>query len=113
MALRRLTKKGDEMKIVTTAPQALGMLWEEKVFLKPKDVKTIETTLEQKGYNFTDKNLMMALQKSKFLTRILMVLAVVWLWLGFIVMLIGVILEEVSGFEETLFFFLPLSPGKA
>ena len=57
------------MKIAKTAPDALKILWKEKVFLKIKDVKTIEAELEKRGYNFTDKNLMMALKSSKFLTR--------------------------------------------
>ena len=57
------------MKIAKTAPDALKILWKEKVFFKPKDVKTIEAELEKRGYNFNDKNLMMALKSSKFLTR--------------------------------------------
>ena len=57
------------MKIALTAPQALRILWQEKVFLKPKDVRTIEAELAKGGYNFTDKNLMMALKDAKFLTR--------------------------------------------
>jgi repressor of nif and glnA expression len=57
------------MKIAKTAPDALKILWKEKVFLKPKDVNTIESELEKRGYNFTDKNLMMALKSAKFLTR--------------------------------------------
>lgn len=57
------------MKIAKNAPDALKILWKEKLFLKPKDVRTIETELEKRGYNFTDKNLMMALKLSKFLTR--------------------------------------------
>lgn len=57
------------MKVARTAPDALKILWKEKVFLKPKNVSTIETELEKRGYNFTDKNLMMALKAVKFLTR--------------------------------------------
>lgn len=57
------------MKIAKTAPDALKILWKEKIFLKPKDMRTIEAELEKRGYNFTDKNLMMALKSSKFLTR--------------------------------------------
>jgi hypothetical protein len=57
------------MKIAKTAPDALKILWKDKVFLKPKDVNTIEAELEKRGYNFTDKNLMMALKSAKFLTR--------------------------------------------
>jgi repressor of nif and glnA expression len=57
------------MKIARTAPDALKILWKEKGFLKPKDVKMIEGELEKRGYNFNDKNLMMALKSSKFLTR--------------------------------------------
>ncbi len=57
------------MKIATTAPDALRILWREKVFLRPKDVKNIVAELEKRGYNFVDKNLMMALRNSKFLTR--------------------------------------------
>lgn len=57
------------MKTAKTAPDALKILWNEKVFLKPKDVKNIEVELEKRGYNFTDKNLMMALKGASFLTR--------------------------------------------
>ena len=57
------------MKIAKSAPDALKILWREKVLLKPKDFKAIETELEKRGYNFTDKNLMMALKSAKFLTR--------------------------------------------
>lgn len=57
------------MQIAKTAPDALKILWKDKVFLKPKDVNTIEAELEKRGYNFTDKNLMMALRSAKFLTR--------------------------------------------
>jgi len=57
------------MNIATTAPKALRKLWREKVFLKPQDVRSIDAKLAQRGYNFTDKNLMMALKDAKFLTR--------------------------------------------
>lgn len=57
------------MDIAKTAPQALKILWKAEIFLKAKDVKTIEQDLEKRGYNFTDKNLMMALKAAKFLTR--------------------------------------------
>ncbi len=57
------------MSVAKTAPRALQILWKNKVFLKPKDVNGIETELEKRGYNFTDKNLMMALKASQFLTR--------------------------------------------
>lgn len=57
------------MQIAKTAPDALKILWKEKVLQKPKDVNAIEAELEKRGYNFTDKNLMMALKSAKFLTR--------------------------------------------
>ena len=57
------------MKIAKTAPEALKLLWKEKVLLKAKDFKAIEGELEKRGYNFADKNLMMALKSAKFLTR--------------------------------------------
>jgi hypothetical protein len=57
------------MKIATTAPDALRMLWQEKVFVKTQDARAIEAQLAKRGYNFTDKNLMMALKGAKFLTR--------------------------------------------
>lgn len=57
------------MKIATTAPEALRILWQEKAFTKPMDVRSIEAELAKRGYNFTDKNLMMALKDAKFLTR--------------------------------------------
>lgn len=57
------------MTIATTAPTALRILWKEGVFSTPKNVRTIEGELAKRGYNFGDKNLMMALRSSKFLTR--------------------------------------------
>jgi repressor of nif and glnA expression len=57
------------MNVAKTAPDALKILWKEKIFLKPKDVKAIESELEKRGYNFAAAGLMMALQRSKFLTR--------------------------------------------
>ena len=57
------------MKVAKTAPDALKLLWKDKNFLKPKDVNVIEGELEKRGYNFTDKALMMALKNAKFLTR--------------------------------------------
>jgi hypothetical protein len=57
------------MKIATTAPQALQILWKENIFFRPKDMRTIEAELSKRGYNFFDKNLMMALKGVKFLTR--------------------------------------------
>ena len=57
------------MSVARTAPKALIILWKDKVFLKSQDVKTIEKELEERGYNFTAKNLMMALKSVKFLTR--------------------------------------------
>ncbi len=59
----------DNLKIAKTAPDALKVLWKEKVLLKPKNVEEVEKELEKRGYNFTDKNLMMALKNAKFLTR--------------------------------------------
>lgn len=57
------------MEIARTAPGALKILWKEKFFLKSKSVAEVRDTLEKKGYNFTDPNLMMALINVKFLTR--------------------------------------------
>jgi len=57
------------MKIAKTAPDALKILWKEKVFLKSRSIRDIESELEERGYNFVDKNLMMALKGAKFLTR--------------------------------------------
>ena len=57
------------MKIANTAPDALKILWVEKVFLKAKNFKEIKNQLEKRGYNFTDYNLCMALRNAKFLTR--------------------------------------------
>lgn len=56
-------------KIAKTAPEALKILWESKLLIKSKNVKEIAAALEKRGYNFSDKNLMMALKSSKFLTR--------------------------------------------
>lgn len=57
------------MKIAKTAPDALKILWKEKVFLKTINLIEIRNALEKRGYNFSDKNLMMALKNAKFLTR--------------------------------------------
>ena len=57
------------MKVAKTAPEALKILWKDKAFIKAKDYQSIEQALEKRGYNFTDKNLMMALGSSRFLTR--------------------------------------------
>lgn len=57
------------MKIAKTAPDALKLLWRDKVFLKQKTVSEITSALEKRGYNFNDKNLMMSLKSAKFLTR--------------------------------------------
>ncbi len=42
---------------------------EREGFPKTKNIKDITDALEKLGYNFTDKNLMMALKSAKFLTR--------------------------------------------
>lgn len=57
------------MNTAKTAPDALKILWKDQVFLKPKTIRDIEAELGKRGYNFTDKNLMMALKSSRFLTR--------------------------------------------
>ena len=57
------------MKIAKTAPDALKILWKEKIFMKAKNVGELRNSLEKRGYNFTNKNLMMALKNAKFLTR--------------------------------------------
>ena len=57
------------MPVATTAPAALKILWKRGVFLTPKNVAAIQAQLSKRGYNFGDKNLMMALRGSKFLTR--------------------------------------------
>jgi len=55
--------------VVKDAPDALELLWEEKTFTKALNMKEIEQELGKRGYNFTDKNLMMTLKRAKFLTR--------------------------------------------
>lgn len=57
------------MKIATKVGDALKILWSEKVFLKPKDMRTIEAEFSKRGYNFAEGALMMALMRAKFLTR--------------------------------------------
>jgi len=57
------------VSIAKTAPDALVLLWRDKIFFKQKELKSIEAELEKRGYNFADKNLMMALKGAKFLTR--------------------------------------------
>ncbi len=57
------------MDVAKTAPDALRILWKDSVFQKPLRLKDIEIELGKRGYNFKDKNLMMALKTSRFLTR--------------------------------------------
>lgn len=57
------------MKIATNVTDALKILWSDKYFFQPKDVQAIVGELAKRGYNFTDKNLMMALMRIGFLTR--------------------------------------------
>lgn len=57
------------MAVATTVPGALRILWKGGVFLTPKNVAAIQAELAKRGYNFGDKNLMMALRGAKFLTR--------------------------------------------
>jgi len=61
--------RGEMMEIAKTAPDALILLWKGKIFLKPLAVRAIVKKLENRGYNFDDKALMMALRNAKFLTR--------------------------------------------
>lgn len=58
-----------KIKIAKTAPDALKILWKEKILLKPRNLRDITDALEKRGYNFSDKNLMMALKSAKFLNR--------------------------------------------
>lgn len=62
-------RRGDKMKIAQTAPDALRILWRDRVFLKNKKLGDVKAVLEKRGYNFTDFNLSMALRNAKFLTR--------------------------------------------
>lgn len=57
------------MKIATTAPGALKILWKNKFFFKQKTIIEIKTNLEKEGYNFKDSNLANALKRAKILTR--------------------------------------------
>lgn len=57
------------MKIATNVIDALKILWNDKYFFQPKDVQAIVGELSKRGYNFADKNLMMALMRATFLTR--------------------------------------------
>jgi hypothetical protein len=52
-----------------TCNGALEILWENKFFLKERTVNDIKKELNSNGYNFDDAALMMALKRSKFLTR--------------------------------------------
>jgi len=56
-------------KIAKTAPDALKVLWREKILFKRKTFSEIKSELEKRGYNFTDHNLGMALKDAKFLTK--------------------------------------------
>lgn len=57
------------MEVAKTAPDALRILWKDRVFLKGKLTADITKELEERGYNFTRANLDMALKSAKFLTR--------------------------------------------
>ena len=57
------------MEIARTAPGALTILWKEKFFMKGKSMAETKKALEEKGYNFTNPNLSMALKNAKFLTK--------------------------------------------
>ena len=57
------------MKIATNVTDALKLLWYDKFFFQPKDAKAVEAVLSKRGYNFSDKNLLMALMRATFLTR--------------------------------------------
>lgn len=61
--------KGNDMKVAKTIPEALKILWKEKIFIKAKKFREIEIELEKRGYNFNEKSLLKALQLAKFLTR--------------------------------------------
>ncbi len=57
------------MKIASTAPGALQILWQESVFREAKELRTITAELSKRGYNFSETNLAKALARCKFLTR--------------------------------------------
>lgn len=57
------------MKVATTVPGALKLLWKSGFFRKPKTRPQIEVHLEEMGYNFAGNALSMALAAARFLTR--------------------------------------------
>lgn len=61
-------KKGETMKIVKMAPDALKILWQDKFFLKEKSQKDVEDELHKRGYNFGDAT-RKALESANFLLR--------------------------------------------
>ncbi len=56
-------------KIARSAPDALKILWAENLFTKALNFEEIKKKLGDRGYNFLDNALAMALVRSKFLTR--------------------------------------------
>ena len=60
--------KGNK-KIVTTAPAALKILWEEGIFKNLKKISEVIKELSKKGYHFPLKSVDMALQRATYLTR--------------------------------------------
>ena len=58
-----------EMKVATTATQALKILWEEGLFRSWRKKAQIEQSLAKKGNHFSSAELSMALKRAKHLTR--------------------------------------------
>lgn len=56
-------------RTVTTATEALKVLWEEGVFKTARTRPIVEEQLAERGYNFSGPELGMALMRAKHLTR--------------------------------------------
>jgi len=59
----------ENKKIVTTAPAALKILWEEKVLKNWKKIPEIIKELSKREYNFPLKSVDMALRRATYLTH--------------------------------------------
>ena len=56
-------------KIATTATGALRILWEEGFFRSWKKISEIDQVLGKRDHHFPSRDLGMALQRAKYLTR--------------------------------------------
>jgi repressor of nif and glnA expression len=57
------------MEIVKTPSEAIKILWKEGVFFSPKKMAEVKMELKNRGYNFSDQAIYMALKRAKYLTK--------------------------------------------